>query len=218
MILAKITRSKRGEEEAAWNLTKMCLRGSGLGHRKNGFFLEQGSSPPPSPLPSVLPFSHRGSLWTAGVFSALYFKRSDSWRKEPQLGNSPKFLELSASGCKMTSLVQWCQGSLWVQSTRDSSSSYLFWISAYVLCFQRKAYSIHVSKDTWSGYLFECSMKPNLCPMTHSLFYFPLFTSLSLLFCFLPLAWGIPAVWEYNNLQNSSQMSKLYQIVLNIFK
>ena len=119
----------------------------------------------------------------------------------------------TVSGCRMRWLVRWCQGSLWVQSNQDSFSVYLFLTPVRIAWFQRRAYCVHVSKNTLPLYIFECSMKPNFCPVAHYLFYFPLFSSLSLS---LPLFWSL--VWESNNLQNSSQILNCTLIELDIFK
>ena len=54
----------------------------------------------------------------------------------------------TVSGCRMRWLVRWCQGSLWVQSNQDSFSVYLFLTPVRVAWFQRRAYCVHVSKDT----------------------------------------------------------------------
>lgn len=92
----------------------------------------------------------------------------------------------SVSSCKMMGrdVIRGPSGSA---NPRFYLLSFLLDICLYS-CFTRKTYFIHVSKDFLPVYLFEFSMKLNLCSMTHDLFYIHQFISF-----FTPLAHGILA-------------------------
>lgn len=92
-----ITKSKKAEEEAAWNWRKMYLGGFELSHKKNGFLLEPGSPLHPFSLPSVLPSSQETAYELLGSSVCFISRELRYGQKKPQLGKTCKFLGASVS-------------------------------------------------------------------------------------------------------------------------
>ena len=181
-----VNKGKREDKEAVWSLRKIYRASLGLGHRRNS----EGFSE---------------LLTSSGCFLLREVRRG---------GQSLSWASHCVLGAPVSPAMRWW--SWWDggrgHSKSDQPKTLPPLISSWRHALTTKVYFIPVSKETLPVYLFECSLKPNLCLTAHDLLNFHLFLSLF-----------FPSLMKFQQSESAIAFKTLFKcwnytlIVLNIF-